>query len=62
MRNPKLMDEHQSPKDLIGNELDIDRSQAFAACLPDQSIEISFIVRHYDVQELPAFLKSWEAA
>ena len=58
MRDSKLMYEHQSPEDLICNEFDVDCSQAFSTGLPDQSIEISLVVRHNDVQELTAFLES----
>lgn len=62
MRDPQLMYEHQTSEDLIGDQFDVDCSQTFSACLPDQPIEISLIVRHNDVQELTAFLESWETA
>lgn len=54
----KVVDREQASEDLIGQEFDVERAHAFSARFSDQTIEISIVKRHDDVEILSALLNS----
>ena len=56
------MDKQQSSEDLIADQFNIESWKSFSSLVFDQIIEISVVMSHGDVEELPTLLKGGESA
>lgn len=62
MGDAQLMNIEESSEDLIAYDLNVHRCKSFSACLPYESIKVSIIASHHDIQVLPSFLNSGKTA